>query len=106
MKISDTFERVLEKPELHLAVISITRLRAYISGYMTALTDMEKPYEDKEFDEFCRWVERRFDFRTTHNWSDIILFMAGNDERHAFEMTKKLWTEYKAEMQKKNSDEN
>jgi hypothetical protein len=30
MKISDTFERVLEKPELHLAVISITRLRAYI----------------------------------------------------------------------------
>jgi hypothetical protein len=48
---------------------------------------------------FNEWIAKRFHIQTAHNWASIILFMNSGDQNGAFDMTKDLWEQYKAESQ-------
>lgn len=96
MKTRVLFESVLAQPAIHIGQKSVTRLKAYVDGYMVAMDQIVQSDENFNMD-FNKWVSKRFRIQTSHSWADIILFMGGNDETRAFDMTKELWEEYKTE---------
>jgi len=96
MKTVELFEKILAKPGIHIGQKSVTRLKAYMDGYMTAMDEIDPSDENFNMD-LNDWVAKRFRIETSHNWADIILFMSGNDENAAFEMTKDLWEKFKSE---------
>jgi hypothetical protein len=98
MNISTLFEDLLQKPELYLGATSLTRLWAYVRGYMMALDQLEFQYDDDEFSGFCKWVETKYNLRTTNSWAEIILFSSFGDEYIAVKTTRELWAEYKVEV--------
>ena len=96
MTISKFFGEILENPAIYIGHKSISRLKAFMDGYMIGI-DQTNPSTEHFNRPFNDWIAKRFCINTTHNWADIILFMSGNDEIYAFDMTKELWEEYKAE---------
>ena len=71
-------------------------MNGFVFGYQS---DREK-IEDKLYDGFQDWVEKKFKISHSHNWHNTILFMSFCDEHKAFERTKELWKEYKHEIDK------
>jgi hypothetical protein len=95
IRISDIFELVLLNPEFYLRAVSVTRLWAYIMGYTAALREAGIPFDDIEFEEFCRWVDDEYGFRTTNSCAEIVLFASHGDEFQAVERMKMRWIVFK-----------
>lgn len=102
MKDTEFFEKVLETPALYIGIKSITRLKAFIDGYLIGRGEVRSREENFSL-VFGDWVSKRFRIATAHSWASIILFMSGNDEPGAFDMTSELWDQYKAENLTQNS---
>jgi hypothetical protein len=96
MKDEELFEKILAQPGMGIGQKSVTRLKAFMDGYMTAMHEVN-PYDENFNMEFNKWVAHRFQIETSHNWASIILFMSCNDEAAAFDMTKELWEKFKSE---------
>ena len=97
MKISDIFEEVLARPELFLGIASVSRLKAFMDGYRLAAERADPSIDQKLYCGFYDWVSEKYRINTSHAWADIVLFMSGNDEKRAIDLTKELWEKYKAE---------
>ncbi len=97
MKNSELLEKILERPPLYIGHASVTRMKLFIDGYGFARSDYGGEMKDSLYDGFQKWVANRFGFGHSHSWASIISFM-GSSEARAFELTKELWEEYKAEM--------
>jgi hypothetical protein len=96
MSLLELFDDILARPALYVGQRSIFKIKAFIDGYRYARWSPGDNSETDPYYGFQGWVQRRFNIRTAHSWDRIIAFMS-SDEVDAFESTKKLWGEYKAE---------
>ncbi|KHG41847.1 MULTISPECIES: hypothetical protein [Aphanizomenon] len=80
----EMLQRIKQRPGMFLGQCSITRLRAFLDGYMGSRSDLGLPptQQELEFNQFQEWVQRRFKISSSHGWDSIILFYSA-DERDA-----------------------
>ena len=94
MSLVELFEEVLAQPGLFVGHRSVTRIKSFMDGYRYALWKRGEYDESDAYYGFQSFVEERFNLRTSHGWDSIVSFMA-LEELGAFELTKKLWDEYR-----------
>jgi hypothetical protein len=94
---SNMFEEILKKPALYVGNCSVSKIKTFMDGYIYAKWEEGKNSETDPYKEFGEWVRNRFQIKTSHGWADIVQFMSP-DDAYAFEMTKKLWEEYKSQL--------
>ncbi len=98
MSPSEVLDRIFEFPGIYIGHESVDRTQYFVSGYICALQQIGANSEDHFQERFSAFVCRRFGYTpTTHGWASICTFHGINDAG-AFELAKKLWGEYKAEM--------
>jgi hypothetical protein len=84
-------QEIKTRPGMFLGNCSITRLRSFLDGYRSARADLGLPLteQEKAFNEFQTWLQRRFKINSTQGW-DSILLLHSTDERaalnHFFEL--------------------
>ena len=80
----EMLQRIKQRPGMFLGQCSITRLRAFLDGYMGSRSDLGLPptQQELEFNQFQEWVQTRFKISSSHGWDSIILFYSA-DERDA-----------------------
>jgi hypothetical protein len=80
----EMLKRIQKRPGMFLGQCSITRLRAYLDGYMGSRTDLGLPptQQELEFNQFQDWIQTRFKINSSHGWDSIILFYS-EDEKDA-----------------------
>ena len=78
----EMLQRIKQRPGMFLGQCSITRLRAFLDGYMGSRSDLGLPptQQELEFNQFQEWVQTRFKISSSHGWDSIILFYSA-DER-------------------------
>ena len=76
--IYQRLEEVRERPGIYLGEISITRLYAYVSGYLTKEFELN-PGRESSFDGFNDFICRKYDI-PNRNWSSILLFCGGSEK--------------------------
>jgi len=94
MSLAELFEEVLAQPALFVGNRCIIRIKSFMDGYRYALWKRGDYDESDPYYGFQPFVEARFSVRTSHSWDRIVSFMTADDVG-AFEMTKKLWDEYR-----------
>ena len=87
MKLSELLVQVEKAPAMYLGSLSITRLAAFIDGYLLG-TSCESGLSD-----FQQWVSNKYGIKTSHKWSEIILFFE-QDEALAFRRFFEILREY------------
>lgn len=88
-------DQLLARPALFVGHESIVLISAYIDGYQHATGGA---LNDDLYRNFNDWVAKRFKIPSMHNWALIISFM-GVSENAGFELARKLWQEYKSEVE-------
>lgn len=80
----EMLQNIKQRPGMYLGRCSITRLRSFLDGYMGARQDLGLPLteQEREFDGFQEWTQKRFNINSNHGWDSIILFYSA-DERDA-----------------------
>lgn len=80
----EMLERIKQRPGMFLGNCSITRLRAFLDGYMGSREDLGLPptQQELEFNQFQEWIQTKFKITSSHGWDSIILFYSA-DERDA-----------------------
>ena len=66
MKFWKYFEDILERPAIYIGFKSVTRLKAYMDGYLTAL-DQVTPSAENFNMEFNKWVSTE-DVASSYIW--------------------------------------
>ena len=103
MDVIAMFETVLETPQLYLGIKSISRLQAFMSGYILVTRTIKPEIQVEQLWDFYRWVEVRYHNTTSFGWADLILFYSLHDEHKAFDTAKQFWEQYKAEVIEKHA---
>ncbi|MBO6537067.1 MAG: hypothetical protein JJ966_12660 [Balneolaceae bacterium] len=92
--IQDFIGKTRIKPALFIGEKSITKYSAFMDGW---IFDKRSDIADINLlREFQDWIQQRFDIRTTHHWSQIILFFSLN-EQEAFDKFLSLWDQFLVE---------
>jgi len=63
-------------PNIYLGTPSITRLSAFIDGYL-----LGSGIHEKFLDSFQDWITLKFGIKSVHKWSDILLFFEQSEEK-------------------------
>jgi hypothetical protein len=92
----EMLDSIKQRPGMYLGRCSITRLRAFLDGYMGARADLAIALtgQEKEFGKFQNWIQKRFNITSTHGWDSIILFYSA-DERDALNNFFELFEEFR-----------
>lgn len=85
--------KVLEKPGIYLGFPSITRLRAFLDGYEYAIYEEDSKQSRIILEGFNEYVAKRYEIRSSHDWSSMILFMTTTEEKAFWEFYK-LYQQY------------
>lgn len=92
--IQDFVNKTRIKPALFIGEKSITKYRAFMDGW---IFDKRSDIADINIlKEFQIWIQKRFEIRSTHHWSQIILFYSLN-EQEAFDRFLSLWDQFLVE---------
>ena len=93
MKLENILLEIELNPALYLGQISITRLSAFLDGYILGTGCASFLFE------FQAWVSERYKIKSSHKWNEIILFFE-QDERSAFSRFYDLLREFECEQSK------
>ena len=96
MSLAELFEEVLGQPALFVGNRSVVRIKSFVDGYRYALWKTGDDDESGPYYGFQRFVEERYNVRTSHSWDRIVCFMAADDVG-GFELTKEMWKEYRSQ---------
>lgn len=99
-KSSELLDKILKRPSVYIGRESVVLTKAFIDGFAFAKYRLGNTGKDRLYAGFQDWIAERFHIKTAHNWACIISFM-GVSESNAFTLLKELWSEYKAEKQKR-----
>lgn len=102
MKSVELLELIFEYPEMYLGTKSVSALSQFLTGYCLALENMGVVDDIRINKRFSEWACGRFGYSPTHSWASICRFHA-RDDRHAFDVAKELWDEYKISLTKSAS---
>ena len=102
MKPSEIMDKIFEYSGIYIGTKSVDKAFFFVCGYSVALQQTDFDWKDELEEGFSPWVCRKFDVSPTHTWASVCTFHS-LDEPGAFELAKKLWEEYKTEMQKADS---
>ena len=96
--MSDLYElirQIKNKPGLFIGSPSVSSLFMFLNGYRFARRQMNLSIsaQEQEFQEFQPWLQERYAIKSTHSWSQMILFHS-IDERDAFERFFILFDEF------------
>lgn len=91
----EMLQRIKQRPGMYLGRCSITRLRAYLDGYMGSRLDLGLPQteQEREFQGFQGWIQKRYNITSSHGWDNIILFYSA-DERDALNKFFQLFEQF------------
>ena len=83
----DLLQMIRKRPGMYLGSCGVTRLRFFLEGYAFARLDLglTETKEEKEFKEFSKWVQKRFNIKSNLEWNKIII-LHYEDERDAFQV--------------------
>src|SRR5215471_15487594 len=95
MIYAELFEDILQRPGMYVGHGSIIRIKSFMDGYIHAIWKEGKLDQSDAYFDFQKFVENRFEI-TQHSWDNLISFMCLS-EAEAFEDTKTLWAQYKAQ---------
>jgi hypothetical protein len=109
-KMAIFFEQLLEHYEPIIIEKSITKLWFYLRGFQDGIHSIEKKHGIESstypvYDGFFDYVLKHYRISSSLAWVHIILFMSMGSESKAFDTTKQLWYEYKAEIETQNDKE-
>ena len=76
MKIEDLITEIEKSPGMYLGRPSITRLSAFIDGYLLGVAS-DEPF----LGGFQKWIASKYEVKSTHKWSEIILFFEQGEEQ-------------------------
>lgn len=87
--VDDYYEllaQIHKKPGLYIGTPSVSNLFMFLNGHHFARRQLNLPMstQAREFQEFQPWLQKKLGIKTSHSWSQLILFHA-SDERAAFE---------------------
>ena len=89
---------IRRRPAMYLGHSSVTLLRAFLQGYVTALQDAGRSTDEvPDLDRFSRWLCARYGLRDGYRW-DRLLLTFHSDEAKALEEFFKLLDEFEAGM--------
>lgn len=97
--IYDLLDRLRQRTGLYLGVKSISRLSAFLDGYVLAFDDARLVLEmgDPSFARFSEWVAQHYDQPdSVASWNDLILWEV-DDEEIAVDEFFKLLDKFRAE---------
>ena len=78
--IQDFIEKTRIKPALFIGEKSITKYSAFLDGWIfDKYSDIPDIYILREFQD---WIQKHFEIRSTHHWSQIIIFIHLISRRH------------------------
>jgi len=94
--IYEMFGIIQQRPGMFLGQCSITRLRAFLDGYMSSRADLGLPQtqQELEFNQFQDWIQTRFKISSSHGWDSIILFYSA-DEKDALNNFFELFEQFR-----------
>jgi hypothetical protein len=82
----DLLQEIHKRPTLYLSRRSIFDLESFYFGYSTTrrLLNLPLTAQEKEFNEFSKWVQKEYSIEIARSWSMLILLLSV-DEKDAFE---------------------
>jgi hypothetical protein len=94
----DLLARIHQRPGMYLGIASLTRLSAFLGGYLCSRTESQLPDtpQEEEFSGFQDWIQARYGVTSAHGWEQIILFHSA-DEKDAFNRFFQLLDEFRSE---------
>lgn len=74
--IYELMKRIKSRPGMYLGKPYITRLKAFLDGYIGARNDLGFPLKEQEetLNRFQQWIQSRYNIKSSQSWADIILF--------------------------------
>ncbi|MBD2182859.1 hypothetical protein H6S82_04315 [Planktothrix sp. FACHB-1355] len=99
-------QKIKQRPSLYLGKRSSGHLQVFLDGYTFARRELDVPLteEERDFEDFQEWIEKRFNQPSTQSWERIILFYS-EDERDALDKFFDLFEDFKNRHQKLEIDE-
>ncbi len=93
--LDDLLQRIKQRPGMYLGQASITRLRMLLMGYSMARGELGLPLtkQEKQFAQFQKWIQQKYQINTTQGWDNIILSQA-KSEKLALELFFDLLQEF------------
>lgn len=76
MKLKELITDIEKSPSKYLVRPSITRLSAFLDGYI-----LGNQTEDLYLGDFQNWVSLKDGIKSAHKWSEIILFFEQGEEK-------------------------
>ena len=81
--ISILLNEIRVRPAMYISKRSISCLKAFLDGWY--LRDPQSVDDADVMDNFQDWIEKKYNIKTSHSWSAIILFYS-QDEYDALEV--------------------
>lgn len=99
MGLFELLENIKIRPGHFLGTPSLVRLQLFLGGYNYCKKSLGLPdtAEDRHWLGFQKWVAQRYEIKSNHSWSQIIVFFS-MDEFEALDNFFKLWEEFKKEV--------
>lgn len=91
----ELIQKIKQRPALYLNKRSLSQLQTFLDGYTFALRQVNIPVseQEREFEHFQEWIEKKYNQPCTQHWSKIILFYA-EDEAEALAQFFELFEEF------------
>jgi Trp operon repressor len=91
----DLLQQIKKRPTLYLSRRSIFDLQSFYKGYYVArqLLNLPATEQEREFDNFSEWLQKKYEINTRQSWAMLILFNS-HDERDALDNFFELFEEF------------
>lgn len=79
--IYDLLENIKKRPKMYLGSSSITRLHMLLIGYNIGINEggSDKIKEEFKFQDFQKWIQKKYDVLSSKSWATIILENSANE---------------------------
>ncbi|NET59955.1 MAG: hypothetical protein F6K47_28550 [Symploca sp. SIO2E6] len=95
LDLYDLIRNIQKRPAMYLGQPSIVHLRTFLAGYFFARHQLGEPEtaQEKHFDNFQPWIQKKFKITSSQSWDKIILFFS-QDEHQALKQFFELFDEF------------
>lgn len=79
--IYDLLKEIKDRYPLYVRGKFIHNIESFLWGYLVAKKDfgLERTKQEKDFEHFHKWLQKRLNAKTNLSWSKIIVFRSGDE---------------------------